>query len=518
MLARSIGLVIACLGLLAPDARADEDASYVPPDFMAALPPLPATVDASAVWKLDLSEALRVAVRENLGVSLERESLRQARLGITVAGGPFEPLLQMSYDHGHSDAPPTTIQAGMPGETLTSVNDDWHMNLSQRLDTGTTLAVDFLNNRALSSAGTAVEPLHYLSTLSVTVSQPLLRGFSTDLVVPRVDVLRANIASEREREQLAITASNVVEQTEDAYWDLVQALYSHDLQVRSTKRAEDQLALTKRQIDAGLTPPSDLISAQSTLAQRKLLLVQAEQTIDQASDQLRSILNLPREQWARPILPVDLPSFTPEASSPDAALAIAIKNRPELVQANLDLETAVLGVRQAENNKLPEIDLGLTRALVGEDAGYGGALNNVARADNHAYQVVVNFTWTPLRRATTAAAAIQRSQQRMAKVRREQQVQSIWLAVRDAVRNQSGAARQVAAAATSLELTTESLEVEERKFISGTSSNFVVAQRQEELANAQLAELTAVLNHKKATAALLHATGKLLDERHIRLQ
>ena len=65
---------------------------------------------------------------------------------------------------------------------------------------------------------------------------------------------------------------------------------------------------------------------------------------------------------------------------------------------------------------------------------------------------------------------------------------------------------------------TESLEVEERKFLVGTSSNFVVAQRQEELANAQLSELTAVLGHKKATAALLRATGKLLDERHIQLE
>ena len=518
MVVRSLGLVIACVVVSATGARADDDAPYVPPDFMAALPPLPATVDASAVWQLDLAEALRVAVHQNLGVTLERESVRQARLGIEVAGGVFEPLLQMSYDHGHSDTPPTTIQAGEPGQVLTYVNDDWHLNLAQKLETGMTLSLDFLNNRALSSAGTAVEPLNYLSTLSVSVTQPLLRGFSTDLVVPRVDILRAKIASDRERHQLAITAADVVERTEDAYWDLVQALYSYDLQLRSMKRAEDQLALTHRQIDAGLTPPSDLISAESTLAQRQLQVVQAEVTIDQASDALRAVLNLPRDQWSRPILPVDLPRFVAETNSPEAALQVAIKNRPELAQLELDVQTAVLGVRQAENDKLPEIDLGLTGALVGEDATYGGALDGIGKADTHAYQVVVNFTWTPLRRATTAAAEIQRSQQRMAQVRREQTVQSVWLAVRDAVRNQRSAALQVTAAAKFRELSTQSLEVEERKFLSGTSSNFVVAQRQEELANAQLAELTAVLGHKKATAALLRATGKLLDERHIQLQ
>jgi len=89
--------------------------------------------------------------------------------------------------------------------------------------------------------------------------------------------------------------------------------------------------------------------------------------------------------------------------------------------------------------------------------------------------------------------------------------------VRDAVRNQRSAARQVAAAAHFRELSEKSLEVEQRKFLNGTSSNFVVAQRQEELAAAQLSELTAVLGHTKAAAALSRATGQLLAERHIEL-
>src|SRR5205823_14035977 len=110
------------------------------------------------------------------------------------------------------------------------------------------------------------------------------------------------------RQQLAIAAVTVVEQTEDAYWDVVEALYRYDLGVRSRKRAQDQLELTKRQIAAGLMPPSDLIAAESTLAQRDLALVQGELAIEQTSDRLRAVMNLPRDQWARPILPVDMPS------------------------------------------------------------------------------------------------------------------------------------------------------------------------------------------------------------------
>ena len=67
------------------------------------------------------------------------------------------------------------------------------------------------------------------------------------------------------------------------------------------------------------------------------------------------------------------------------------------------------------------------------------------------------------------------------------------------------------AAARFRELAAKSLDVEQRKFMNGTSSNFVVAQRQEDLAGAQVAELTAVLEHTKASAAVAKATGELLE-------
>ena len=94
-------------------------------------------------------------------------------------------------------------------------------------------------------------------------------------------------------------------------------------------------------------------------------------------------------------------------------------------------------------------------------------------------------------------------------------MQTMWAEVRAALRNQESAARQVAAAAEFRRLAAQSLELEQRKFMNGTSSNFFVAQRQEEVAAAQLAELAALLDHTKAATALARATGVLLTERAI---
>jgi outer membrane protein TolC len=228
-------------------------------------------------------------------------------------------------------------------------------------------------------------------------------------------------------------------------------------------------------------------------------------------------MHLPREDWAKPILPVDVPQFERRELSAEQALQTALKHRPELEQAAIDLEASALNVRKADNDKLPQIDLGLSGTVVGQDSDWGGALGQVGSVDARGWNVFVNFTWTPLNRATRAAAEIERTRHDIAIAQREQLVQQIWLSVRDAVRNQQSAAEQVTAAARFRELAAKSLDVEQRKFINGTSSNFVVAQRQEDLASAQVSELTAVLEHTKASAAVAKATGELLELRKIEL-
>jgi outer membrane protein TolC len=228
-------------------------------------------------------------------------------------------------------------------------------------------------------------------------------------------------------------------------------------------------------------------------------------------------MHLPREDWAKPILPVDVPKFERRDVSAEQALQTALKHRPELAQAAIELEVSALNVRKADNDKLPQIDVGLSGTVVGQDSNWGGALGQATGFDARGWNVFVNFSWTPLNRATRAAAEIERTRHEIAVAQREQLVQQIWLSVRDAVRSQQSAAEQVTAAARFRELAAKSLDVEQRKFINGTSSNFVVAQRQEDLASAQVSELTAVLEHTKASAAVAKATGELLELRKIEL-
>jgi outer membrane protein len=522
MLVRSIGCCLLVATLTIARARADAPApaappAYAPPEFLSRTPPLPAALDAPDVWRLQLAEALQIALRQNLGIVVERGNLRISSSAVALARGPFEPVLSARYGHDSARIPPSTLQEGGAGQILEYRSDDWRVSLGQRLSTGMMLSLDFANQRSRSALGTAVAPLNYRSTLALSAIQPLLRGFSPDLVIPQLPILQARLRTERDRRQLEVAMIDVVERTESTYWDLVQALYQYDLEALSQRRADEQLELTRRQIDAGVLPPADVIAAESTVAQRRLRLVQAEQTIQLAWDRLRAVLNVPREAWARPILPTDVPVFTPATLTADEALAAAVTHRPELNQLALDIEQARLAVRRAENEQLPQIDLGVSAVVIGQDSSYPPALSQLGGIEARGWNVFVNLSWTPLQRAASAAAEIERTRHELTRTRREQAIQDIWFAVRDAVRNQRTAARQVDAAARFRSLAEQNLELEQRKFLSGTSSNFVVAQRQEELAAAQLAEVSAVVGHSKASVSLSRATGRLLADRNIQV-
>jgi outer membrane protein len=502
-------LIVLCA--LAGIARAD----YAPPDYLAKPPALPPSYATGAVWRLDLAEAITIAMKQNLNITLARKELEVVRLaGVAAKADLYDPTVTASVAHGSSDAPPPTLQAGLPGSVITTRTDGATVSVGQRLPTGATISLGVSGSRTASDSGAAPLPLGFLTGVTLQINQPLFKGFSTDLDIPRMPILTARIADEAARHDFAAKATTVVQATEAAYWQVVLELYSYNVALKSQKLAEDTVTLTRRQIEAGISQPADLPGAQSTLAQSKLAVLAAEASIETASDTLRLALNLPRDEWQRPLLPTEHPRFEPaDVTTEEAALEAAIAHRPDLASANLGLESSALSVRAAQNATLPDISLGLSATALGEDTSLGGSLTQLR--ENTGWGVMLNLTWTPLGGAAKARARSARIQHDISAGNREALVQSIWSQVRGAIRDERAAALRLTAASEARTLASQSLDIENRRYAMGSSSNLTIATRQHDLAEAELAELQALLHHQNASTGFLVATGQLLDHRHI---
>jgi len=502
--------------LLCSPRPARAEPPYQPPEFVREPAVLPdGGAGAAPAQTLSLQDAIQTAVTGNLGVALTRERRNVARYGVTQAEGAFEPRISASYAHTRADRPPSSSVMGMPGDVLHVTSDNWALVYQQKLRTGTTLTLQSQNSRSANSAADALEPLLYSTAFELELSQPLLRGFSFDLDMPQADVLRARLGRDQAGLELRQSMMTVVRDTENAYWNLLGALKDYQVRARSLELSVRQLELSQRQIRAGVLPPSDLVNAESTVARRRLELVQARERVERMSDQLRRVLNLPADSWQKPLLPSDVAGYEELSVSETDVFNEAVHNRPDLERQRLAVTAAALDVRVAKNDQLPQIDLGVRYALVGQEDAYGGALDQALGAEAPSWTALVTLTWTPLGRASGARVASEKAQQRQAALELEQHVLDLRGEVRAAVRNVASTADQVRAAAQFRELAERNLDIEERKFLNGMSNNFMIEQRQEAVALAQLAELDALIQRQQAIAELHLVKGTILDYRHI---
>jgi outer membrane protein TolC len=460
---------------------------------------------------------MQLAVQNNLSITLRRQQLGAARAGVPASKGRFEPAVTGLALHSDTNTPPTTVQEGSAGQVLNATNDTWNLGVSERIRSGTVFGLDFTNARSQSSLGTAVQPLIYRSGVNLKLTQPLLRGFAFSFDVPYVEVLRAEFASERAKQDVLGQLVTTVKETELAYWDVVLALKTYQVQRGSLALGQEQLALTRRQIDAGILPPSDLINAEGTLAQRELGLVQSEANIEQAADVLRKALNLPRHTWTQAILPVDPPRFDDRPVTFEQAVQRALHNRPELKQRQLDIEKAQLDTKVAGTERLPQLDAQLTYGLLGQRSTYSGAIDQLTTANAPVWTASLNLSWTPFNVAANGQLDARRATEGAARTLLDQQLLDLHTEIRAALRALNTAVRAVRAAGNFRVLAERSLDAEQRKFMNGTSSNFFIAQRQNDVAQAQLAELVALVQHQKAVTTLQAAMGVLLEDRSVQL-
>ena len=264
-----------------------------------------------------------------------------------------------------------------------------------------------------------------------------------------------------------------------------------------------------------MLPESDVIVVEGTVAQRQVAVVRAEAQIERAADQLRALLNLPAGEWEQPLMPGGRPQLHPRRGARSNRRSSSAESyRPELGRVRIDLRRIALDLEVARNARLPRLDLRGAGGAVGQDERYGGALDQVVDATGRQWSVAVTLGWAPL--GVGARAEMRRLRVGPAGQRRSAASSCWWACARRSARPCGPidtAERQLFASAKFRDLAERSLDVEQRRFLNGLSSNFFVAQRQAELAQARLAELDALIQHERASSDLQLATGQLLEAR-----
>jgi outer membrane protein TolC len=563
------GQNVGASGGIAP-AELPQEPPPIAPNFEAASRPLPSAervgVDVSEQLPLSLNEAIALALRNNNDIDGSRINVEIAEFNLNAARGVYDPVFSSeSYYESRTTPTSSTISGGANG-SVTQKDLTGAMRLGGFSPfAGGNYQLDFSSTRLNTTNQNATLNPQFPTAFTFTYAQPLLRGLRFDNNRRTIEIAKKNLSlTDAQFRQRAI---EVISQVEQSYWDLVFSLRNLQVQIDAVRQARVQVESNQRLVAQGVLAPIDIVAANTQVTTFEQNVYTAQEQVTRAENTLKTLILADRTAalWSRPLTPVTPVSLEPPRVPLEQAVRAAIDNRPELSQLQTSAEINQIDTRFFRDQSKPQVDLvgtytstGLAGSTVSPTinpntsanallrervnqlstiaglapldtgttttgsnvnpnlvGGYTTSLANLLAQDYPTYRVGVRVE-LPFRNRT-AQANLGRSlaEGRRITNQRAQAEQLIEADVRNATQSLRSAEARLASAAATRSSAEQQFESEQRQFRAGTTTVFLVLQRQNELLAARGRELQAQTDLNKAIAEFQRATGNTLGANNV---
>jgi outer membrane protein len=480
--------------------------------------------------RLSLDETLKTSIERNVGIELQRYDYRESGESLRGSYGIFDWFTTANVQQQSQRSPAVSTFLSTGGRSTVA-----NLGVSQLIPTGGSYSVGFNNSRATTTGGgTFVNPAYH-TTLALGVSQPLMRNFGVDVTRRGISIARNTLGINRELFRSVLI--NTAVSAEQAYLDLVYARQFVDVTKEALFLARDQARITQIRIDVGASAPLDILQPRVQIATQEEQLIAAVASVRDAEDRLRALMHLDPADWDRPIIPIDPVTYTPMTVDQEQAVTRAFDLRPEIHELLLTTDSKRIDYVYARNQVLPRVDLGLSYSAAGlagrsqeidpvtlqptgriNTTGYPTALNQVFSNDFPSWSVGFSVGVPVMNIGARAEAKRAELDLARAKTDEEQTRQNIALDVRKTVRDMDTASKEITASRAARDAAEQNLQAERRRYENGMTTNFQVLQVQQQLSDARVREIQALVGYNKAVANYHRAVGDLLDVRNIRLE
>lgn len=481
--------------------------------------------------RLSLQDAIRLMLLNNTEVRISQGQLDQSSFGIGRAYSTFDPVLNASFTPQRSTQPTTSSLQG--AQTLSQLQQQSNFSYNQQFQSGTNFSLGFSTQRFTTNSSFALFNPSFSSGATFTVGQHLLRGRGYFVNHGPILIAQRNVKEARANFEAQLNDSilTVINQ----YWNLVGAQKNLAVVQDSLHLAEESYKHDKRALELGALSPLDIYRSESTVAQRRLQVIQAEYAVKPLEDQFRRAIgaDLDSRAGALDLELVENAEVSGDLVSEDipTALEAALSKRPELEAVRQQLANDDTSVYIAHNNLQP--DLSLTGAYTSNGIGgnvidtssgapvvvaRGGLLDALGQVGGFGfptYSVGLNLRLPIKNRSAEAdlGSALVSKRSDLYQLRRSQQ--AITLEVRNAVHQLEVSKLSLSAAADALDLAKKTLAADQRKYELGAETIFFVLDAQSTVQQAEQSYLQAQIGYQLALAQLDHATGNLLEHNRV---
>jgi outer membrane protein TolC len=467
---------------------------------------------ASGSPDLHLEEAIAASLASNFSYRIAGLNPSIARQAVTEAEARFDPEIFAQGSLSQSIQETTfTATTG-----TSSDNRSWLAGVRKRFAYGTSISAQTNLNRRDSNAGVNTSNLSQTADLSLSVRQPLLRGFGPEANLAEVE--RAGAGYEASREALRETLLDVLAETERAYWNAARLQEQLELNQSSLEVAEALLEEARERRRVGIATEVEVLQAEAARARQMEDIIETRRLLGDAIDTLLSFMGLVRTSGtpdldAQPMVQSladsggPIPDFTSVWNQ--AKVEDPVLSRQEFLINQQEWQT-----RSARTELRPNLDLVLSGAYIGlDDADADIAYENALDGKGHAWSVGVEFSMPWRLRGERASLLANEQRLEQEELRYLELKQNLFREVRSTWRTLESLEQSLEAARLTVSLQEATFEQEKGKYEEGISVFRDVLEVQRDLDQARIRLLQAKYNRLSSEIDIARLTGTLF-ERH----
>jgi HAE1 family hydrophobic/amphiphilic exporter-1 len=507
---------------------------------------VPPRIGITSEIKLTLQEVIQKVLDNDRDLAVSRIVAQEAVFNVSGAKGYYDPVLGFNGYHLKSVTPIASVFGGSADGKLTQRSLTGDPQVSGSLPgIGTTYALDFSNSRQSTDSTFVTLNPQFPTSLNLNLTQPLWRGLRFDQNRYRIQVARKNVSLSNE--QLRQRVIETVTQAIQSYWELDYAYRNLGVQIEAVRLAEQQDQSNRRQVTQGILAPVDVIQTQTQVATFQQNVFTAQEGLTRAENAVKSLMSATRQDpiWSAALVPATAVNLNVDLPALNDALKEALTARPEIAESKVNLDLNRLDTRLDQELAKPQISAVAklsVQGLAGREApvvtspilqelglsptalpaifsgGYGQSVNNLYNGIFPTVQVGVQMSLPIRNRTAIAQVAVGVAEGKRLQAQSQAVELNVEADVRNTLQSLAAARARLDSAQSARKFAEDQYQSEQRQFQAGTSSVFLVLQRQTDLISARSREIRASADLGKAAADLDRATARTLQTQNITAQ
>lgn len=344
--------------------------------------------EAPETVRMSLFDAIHHGLENNREIQVVSFTPQQAQEDLADAESVFDPAF---FTDGSFRRDPN-LQSSV---TQVVMEDDGLVETGIRkpLSTGGSVS-GALAMRYGELVGAAVDRTwKYTFSPTLEVRQPLLKniGAREQKAAIKIANYQMGISSEEFRQKVIDITTRITK----SYWQLFLLGEFVVIDRQNFEMAEEVYRRETARVREGLSQPIDAERARSQAERRRATLINSKVQLRLGTDQLKQLIN-----WSNVtidsdvnISPIDEPSTEPIDVNKQEVIEKALRNRPDILQAEQQLDIRKVKEDLSRHQRLPTLDVFGRYGLTGYGREFRDSVYDTALDENDAWAVGLNFEY-----------------------------------------------------------------------------------------------------------------------------